>query len=274
MSKLRSLSTAFWSDPFVEDLSPEEKLLFIYLITNEKTNMLGIYEASIKKISFETGLEKETVQKALKGFETLKKVKYINNHVILVNYLKHQNFNTNMKKSAIDVYNNLPKELKIKGLVLSKNNPSEGFQSLLNHYGMVSKVEVEYEIEYEIESEIEEETEEEAFDFSKDETELKEYSMEVGKFFGKTKEAQVMPVFGFLVRIRGDGVLEEFKQQFEAYRSYKNKSQEKAHGWDSFTSEWSKTDWVFKLANLPKKQSNYEKPKRTYGYSGTGIAKV
>ena len=53
MSKLRSVNTAFWSDPWVEDLTPSEKLLYIYFITNEKTNMLGIYELSIKKISFE-----------------------------------------------------------------------------------------------------------------------------------------------------------------------------------------------------------------------------
>lgn len=153
MGKLRSLSTAFWSDPFVEDLSPNEKLLFIYLITNEKTNMLGIYEASVKKISFETGIEKEDVDNALKSFERIGKVKYINNYVLLVNFLKHQNFNTNMKKSAIDVYNNLPKELKCSNLSISKENTIESFETLLNHFGMVRKVEVETEVETEVEIE-------------------------------------------------------------------------------------------------------------------------
>ena len=109
MAKLRSVSTAFWSDPFIEDLTPNQKLLFLYLITNEKTNMLGIYEASIKKISFETGIENTNVKKDLEEFEKLEKVKYINNYVILINFMKHQNFNTNMKKSAIDCYNSLPK---------------------------------------------------------------------------------------------------------------------------------------------------------------------
>ncbi len=149
MSKLRSVSTAFWSDPFVEELTSNQKLLFLYLVTNEKTNMLGIYESSIKKMSFETGIKKDEIEKTLKEFEKVNKVKYINNFVLLVNYMKHQNFNTNMKKSAIDIYNSLPKELKSKDLVISKANPLEGFESLLNHYGMVSKreVEVEYETE-------------------------------------------------------------------------------------------------------------------------------
>ena len=155
MAKLRSVSTAFWSDPFIEDLSPDEKLLFLYLITNEKTNMLGIYEASIKKMAFETGLSLDKVKKALKEFERLSKVKYVENYVILLNFLKHQNFNPNMKKSAIDVYNSLPKVLKDSSLSISKDNPSEGFESLLKHFGMVSKVEVE--VEEEVEKEVEKE---------------------------------------------------------------------------------------------------------------------
>jgi len=153
MSKLRSVSTGFWSDPFIEDLTPNQKLLFLYLITNEKTNMLGIYEASIKKISFETDIKKDVVQDALKLFEKKGKVRYADNFVIITNYLKHQNFNTNMKKSAIDTYNNLPNELKDSNLNVTKDNPLEGFERLLNHFGMVSKREVEYEYELEVKDE-------------------------------------------------------------------------------------------------------------------------
>lgn len=111
MSKLRSVNTAFWSDTWVEDLEPQFKLLFLYLVTNEKTNMLGIYEASKKKISFETGLDLETVSNGLEAFKSVEKVKYIDNHIILVNYMKHQKYNTNMKKAAIDIYNSLPNTL-------------------------------------------------------------------------------------------------------------------------------------------------------------------
>ena len=153
MSKLRSVSTSFWSDPFIEDLTPNQKLLFLYLITNDKTNMLGIYEVSTRKISFETGIGKDDITEGLNEFERLGKVKYIGNYVILINYMKHQNFNTNMKKSAIDIYNSLPNKLKHSKLSVSKDNPLEGFESLLDLYGMVSKV--EYEVEGEGKDEIE-----------------------------------------------------------------------------------------------------------------------
>lgn len=117
--------------------------------------MLGIYESSVKKISFETGMKQPDVINALESFERVGKVKRVGNYIILVNYMKHQNYNTNMKKSAIDSYNTLPNELKIKGLDIGKDNPSEGFERLSNAFGMVSKIEVEYEVEYE--NELEEE---------------------------------------------------------------------------------------------------------------------
>ena len=139
MSKLRSVSTGTWSDPWYEELKPHQKLIFLYLITNEKTNMLGIYEASVKKISFETGVNKDDITKCLNQFEIDGKIKYQNNFIILVNFLKHQNFNTNMKKGAIKVYDSLPKDLKVNGLTLDDSNPIESFESLSNHYGTVSK---------------------------------------------------------------------------------------------------------------------------------------
>tara|TARA_R110000803_G_scaffold115925_2_gene184556 strand:- start:216 stop:722 length:507 start_codon:yes stop_codon:yes gene_type:complete len=75
--------------------------------------------------------------------------------------MKHQNFNTNMKKSAIDIFNALPKDLKMGDLVLDRLKPSKAFETLLNHYGMVRKVEVEVEVEDEVEYEIEVKGEEE-----------------------------------------------------------------------------------------------------------------
>ena len=71
--------------------------------------------------------------------------------------MKHQNYNTNMKKSAIDTYNDLPNSLKVNGLDVSKGNPIEGFERLSKAYGMVRKV--EYEVEYEVETKLEDEKE-------------------------------------------------------------------------------------------------------------------
>lgn len=115
--------------------------------------MLGIYECSKRKASFETGIPLERLETILKAFEGFGKVKIVDNFIILKNYMKHQRYNTNMKKSAIDIYNSLPDKLKINGLDVSKDNPLKGFERLSKGLGMVSKVEVEYEVEYEVEEE-------------------------------------------------------------------------------------------------------------------------
>ncbi len=159
MSKLKSVSTAFWSDTWVEELTISQKLLFIYLLTNDRNNMLGIYEISVSKMAFETGISKADIVKALKGFESVGKVKYTHNHIILSNFLKHQNFNPNMKKSAVDKYNELPNELKINGLEYIEERDSKGFERLSNALLMLPKSEVESEEEYESESELEVESE-------------------------------------------------------------------------------------------------------------------
>lgn len=184
--KLRSVNTSFWSDPFIEELTPSEKLIYLYLITNDKTNMLGIYEISIKKIAYETGINRETVLKALESFERVGKVRYVDNYVILTRYLKHQSFNTNMKKSAIEYYNALPQHLKIEGVTIDKSNPLKGFETLLNHYGILPKVEVEVEVEDEIEIEVEKETKH-IPDLLEFETYAKEKASEIGIHLDEVK---------------------------------------------------------------------------------------
>ena len=151
MSKLRSINTAIWNDVWFEELDPEQKLLFIYLITNEKTNMLGVYEISIRKISFDTAISSERVSKALKEFEKRGKIRYECDCIILLNYLKHQNYNFNMKKSAIDCYNELKQPLKIENQQFI-DRTEKGFEILCKGFGMVRKIEIEEEIEIEKEN--------------------------------------------------------------------------------------------------------------------------
>jgi hypothetical protein len=140
MELRRSVNTKIWDDVWFMDLSHEYKLLWFYLITNTQTNMLGIYEISLRKISFDTGLDLETILKAFKDFQTLSKAKYHRNYVILYNWIKNQSYNPNMIKSAVSEFEKLPTWLKIetenhfiynlkaKNETLSK--PLEAFQTL------------------------------------------------------------------------------------------------------------------------------------------------
>ena len=151
----RSVNTRFWSDSFIENLEPNEKLLFLYLLTNEKTNMLGIYEISLKRISYETGLTRDEISKAFEGFERVHKAFYFDNVVFLPNWIKNQSMNTNMMKSAKAEFASFSNDLKNR--LLSKG--FEGLESLSKDCQTLPKKEKEKEKEKEIKNEIEKERE-------------------------------------------------------------------------------------------------------------------
>jgi hypothetical protein len=153
MDLRRSVNTKIWSDVWFETISTEEKLLWIYLITNSSTNMLGVYELSERKMSFESGLSLDSIRKAFKGFESLKKAKYINGYVVLYNWIKNQSFNTNMKKSALSDYEKLPNTVKLSIKSFFDNKIMESFGTLSKDLLILPKNEKENESEEEDESE-------------------------------------------------------------------------------------------------------------------------
>lgn len=95
----RWFNTRYWNDSFVADLDPVEKLLFIYFLTNEHTNIAGIYELPLKVIAMETGFEITMVKKI---FGRLKdKVRHINGRVVVRNWLKHQSYESSDTRTGI-----------------------------------------------------------------------------------------------------------------------------------------------------------------------------
>ncbi len=75
MAKYRPLYTRIWKDPDFLKYSAEDKLLFIYLCTNDSTSDTGIYPLSPETLANETGIPLETVQQRL-GNGCLKNVDY------------------------------------------------------------------------------------------------------------------------------------------------------------------------------------------------------
>ena len=76
MSKKRRIQTKFRSDPYIQDLDTDSKLLYIYLFTNEHTNIAGIYEISLRTISFESGISLKKVSEILGSLQNDKKAYY------------------------------------------------------------------------------------------------------------------------------------------------------------------------------------------------------
>lgn len=87
------VNTRFWNDSYVADLDPSEKLLFLYLITNDRVEICGAYELPIKIMATETGIDKNMVEKIMQRFSVDGKVLYMDGWVFVLNYQKYVNTN-------------------------------------------------------------------------------------------------------------------------------------------------------------------------------------
>ncbi len=91
MAKYRQLHTSFWNDPLILDLTPEQKYFYIYLLTNPNVKQCGIYEISMRQITYHTGYTRDTVDSLLNMFQDINKIVLSKktNEIALVNFLKY-----------------------------------------------------------------------------------------------------------------------------------------------------------------------------------------
>ncbi|MCH1624467.1 DnaD domain protein [Fredinandcohnia quinoae] len=69
MAKFRMVPTDFWMNPEIsEEMSPEDKYFYLYLLTNPHTTQCGIYKITKKKMAFDLGYSIESVQALMNRF--------------------------------------------------------------------------------------------------------------------------------------------------------------------------------------------------------------
>jgi len=111
-SKSRLVNTKFWDDKYTCNLDPIEKLLFLYFLTNPLTNIIGIYEIEIRRVAFDTGIDKEMVMKIIDRFTKDDKIGYYDGYIVIKNFIKFQNENSPKVKIGIqNRINELPEVL-------------------------------------------------------------------------------------------------------------------------------------------------------------------
>ncbi len=76
MATYRQVHVHMWKDPWFLDLRPPWKLLFVYLLSNERAHLSGVYELPFRAMLFESGLRAKQVREALAYFEASGKVWY------------------------------------------------------------------------------------------------------------------------------------------------------------------------------------------------------
>ena len=91
MALFRKIHVEFWEDPYVEELTPEQKYFFLFLLTNPLVKACGIYQITMRKMVYWTGYNQETVTKLLTFFIDSKKVMYDfdQTELMIVNWAKY-----------------------------------------------------------------------------------------------------------------------------------------------------------------------------------------
>lgn len=98
MSVSRMIDTGMWNDSRFEEFTMAAKYLFVYLLTTPVASLCGCYEIGFRRISTDTGLERESIKEAI---GELKEAGVIDtdgetHEVMLVNWPKH-NWNRSPK---------------------------------------------------------------------------------------------------------------------------------------------------------------------------------
>lgn len=99
MSSYRPIKTKIWHDSWFLTLSSEEKLLWLFLLTNDYAHISGIYELPHALIKPLTGLD--NCFDILKKFEKEGKIKRHDNYIFICNYLKNQTKQINKRDNII-----------------------------------------------------------------------------------------------------------------------------------------------------------------------------
>lgn len=97
MAVQRYISTGFWDDPWVQTLDKDEKLLYLYFMTNPLTNIAGVYEITHRRVTYDTGFSEQEITKALERFEIDKKAYHFKNIIVLPSWPRHQKWRSKVK---------------------------------------------------------------------------------------------------------------------------------------------------------------------------------
>lgn len=123
--KTRIIQTKIWKDNYYGELNRVEKLLFIYLLTNEKVNLCGMYELSDREIKFDLDLNEAELQEAKAHLQQDGKFIFLNGWVRIINYDKYNSYTGDKNETAKE------KELKLIPIEL-KEYPIDSVSTILD----------------------------------------------------------------------------------------------------------------------------------------------
>lgn len=112
MSKQRIIKDEIWDDEWFYDLDPSEKLIWIFLLTNPRANIAGVYQINLRWMANLTGFDKDVIKTTLERFEKAGKILVKSSWMVVLNFHKHQSNNPKVESGVIRILSSLPLEIK------------------------------------------------------------------------------------------------------------------------------------------------------------------
>lgn len=129
--KTRIIHTKIWEDNYFAELSVEEKLAFLYLITNSRVNICGAYELPDRVACFDLNIDNSSWQRIKEKFIKDKRFMFYGVWVLVVNVEKYNNYRFSERNEK--AYNKelqlLPSDIRIK---FALEFTQDEFKELLN----------------------------------------------------------------------------------------------------------------------------------------------
>ena len=122
MAEYKQIKTRMWQDNWFLSLNTDEKLLWLFLLTNESSHISGLYELPGLLITPLTGIK--NWEKIIKKFQESKKLYYKNGWICIKNKQKHQPMSDKAKDNVNkSIKNYLEKNKDIMANIKEKRKP-------------------------------------------------------------------------------------------------------------------------------------------------------
>jgi len=109
--KTNPIKSSMWTDPWVRKLSDRERLLWINILTTERSNIIGVYETCIDNLAYETGIPEEEIEVIMKKFTRDKKAYWYEDFVIIANRSKYNADSPKIDKGIINILDEIPSHI-------------------------------------------------------------------------------------------------------------------------------------------------------------------
>lgn len=129
-SKKRYIRDEMWSDNWFYSLDTASKLTWVYLLTNVRCNVAGVYKLNRSLASKEIGVGNKQLEGSLMAFQKAKKVLLIDDWVVIVNFTKHQVLNPSVKQGISRILKDVPQA--VTACIQAAHNEGTDCSTLLN----------------------------------------------------------------------------------------------------------------------------------------------